>query len=367
MTTRILSFAIIGLAILASHATMEAEVSSLLPSASPAPSYVGVDRFDWDLDRVGNVEVEFSNADVSEIKLHYNISIRDTEIRAFEVDCTTPLLPTVTTLSSETVIVSPTHADFTVNVDIAQDNVTASPIWSDVGDGEGLISMCVRVDLVLDDTTTSVNFHETKLFISISMVQGFEVVGIDLNRINATTVTDEAVLDYNVTACQCDEFGTCGSSILTQGSDVWICVKTEADNLEIAEVRELTMTQGTTFSTTPIVAGVEDPLTRVTLGGDGKEVRIRYQIISAFFSDPDPEDIVASGSVLMVLTDGNARRLMRDIKVVQRERELEEDVNEAFDDVRITLESSQAESSSTVAGSFASMIVIVVGGMVAVV
>lgn len=93
-----------------------------------------IDTFDWDLDFLLNeTEIAFSeDADTSEVVLHYNISIRDTLIRAFEADCVTPIPSNVTTLTSQSVQTSPTHANFTVFVDLKQDTIKGSGVWTDV-------------------------------------------------------------------------------------------------------------------------------------------------------------------------------------------------------------------------------------------
>ena len=334
---------------------------SLAPSTSPAPSFAVQEqtRFDWDITRVGNADVAFSeDAETSEIKLHYNISVRDTMIQALESDCVTPIPPNVASLTFEMNKTSVTHANFTVNVDIKQEAISKYPaVWTDVSVGEGLISMCVRVDLMLDDAfNTSVMFHEQKVFISVSSLQdfnGFDVTGISLNRLNATEENGSGNFSYNVTACQCDASGICGNSVLTQGDSVYLCLETLSPNIVIVDVRELTMAQGA-FNTTPIVAGAKDAMTLVTV--EGKQASIRYQLISAFFSTPNPEELVAIGSALLGFSDDNGRRLVR-AKIVQRELQDEEPV-ENFN-VRMTVES---DSSGTCAGGIASMVLLMIGG-----
>jgi len=340
---------------------------SLSPSASPAPTVdvpanPSLPAFSWSIEPKDNATlITFSeDADTSEIQLFYNISLRNTKIEVYEDDCSTPVPATVTTLTSSLQNTSLTHGDLTVDVNIQQDTILSSPIWTDAGVGEGLISMCVRVDLMLNDDI-SVNFHETKLYASVSLLQGFEISGIDLNRLNATDENGSADLDYNVIACHCDANRTCVDTVLTQGSDMYICVETTAPNVEIAEIRELTMAQND-FNTTPIVAGVEDPLTFVTI--DGKEASIRYQIISAFFADPFPEDIVASGTVLLAFTDDGGRRLLRTsrVNIMQPERELADEVQEGFS-VVVGAQGTPSESSGAFArgafgGGFASLMVV---------
>jgi hypothetical protein len=274
----------------------------------------------------------------------------------------------VTILTSEYEATSEIHSNFSVTVDIQQDNVLESSIWSDVGVGQGLISLCVRVDLLLGDLAeTSVTFHETIMDVSIGLLQGFEITGIDLSRVNATEMTDSTDLGYEVTACHCNATGSCVNDILSQGSDVYLCVETTAPNVKIAAIQELTMVQGS-FNTTPIVSGIEDPLTLVTI--DGKEATVRYQIISAFFEDPDPLDIVAIGSVLLAFTDDNDLTRFLRAKVLpgrvasssRPARELVSDDVEQGWSVQMPVESANPESSGAACGLFGGMIVLMVSG-----
>jgi hypothetical protein len=226
----------------------------------------------------------------------------------------------------------------------------------------------VRLDLVLDDPAeTSVNFYEQKLFVNVGLLSGFTVTGIDLTRLEATEETGTADVEYNVTACHCNAARTCIDTVLTQGSDVYLCVETTAANIEISEIRDLTMAQGA-FNTTPIVDGVPDALTFVTI--NGKEASIRYQIISAFFADAVPADIVATGQALLSFTDDNGSRLLRTsrINIAQpdRERELLGEVQEDGFEVTMAVQGSELESSGAFACGFASVIVIMVSGVAAV-
>jgi hypothetical protein len=371
--SRFLITAIMALAVLAPRVLGESQSPSFAPSSSPAPSYIDVEQFEWDIEPARTAEVSLTEAsNTTEIKLFYNISIRDTKIQAFESDCTTPIPSIVTTLSSETVITSPTHANFTIRVDIAQKNIMNYPgVWMDVGVGEGLISMCIRLDLTLGDVAeTSVNFHETVMDVSVGLLlQGFEVINIDLDRLNATEVTDSVDLDYNVTAFQCDDNGDVSNEVLTQGSDVFLCVETTASNVEIAEIRELIMTQGA-FSTTPIVAGIEDTLTLVTIFD--KEAIIRYQVVSQFFADPSPDNIVATGSVILAFTDDSGRRRAKVVPAVpSRDLELEDAQveEEGFSLEMAVCSANPPESSGTCANvaSFITSLIctLVIGGAVA--
>lgn len=336
------------------------DISTLSPSAIVADP----EQFQWDIARVGSVQLSFTEeAGTSEIVLSYNISLRNYKIQVFEDDCVTPAPPDVTNVTSELIIATTTHGDLSVNVDLKQDAIINSDLWNGTGIGEGYISMCIRVDLLLGDLAeTSVTFHEQKLFVTISLIQGFEVTGIDLDRLEADEEDGNVTSNYTLSACQCDESFTCVNTILTQGSDVYICVETTAPNMEIAQVRELRFTQGV-FSVSPVVDGVADALSKVFYAG--KEVSIRYQMISTFFEDPNPADVIASGSVLLAFTDESRRRQLRLVKLVPRalQKKTEEDVFK----VTMTLAASDASAGTALRGfvSVAVGIVIAVVGAIA--
>lgn len=193
---------------------------------------------------------------------------------------------------------------------------------------------------------------------SIGLLQGFEITGIELDRLNATETAGSTDFDYNVTAFHCDSSGVPTSAILTQGSDVYLCIETTAPNVEIADVRELAMSQGGVVVTTPIVAGDEDALTEVTV--NGKEATIQYQIISAFFVDPNPDDIVATGSVLLAFTDDDGRRLLRSAKVATvPPRKLDDKEEESFT-VTMSAQSGNLDDSGAFTCGIASCAVVIV-------
>lgn len=143
--------------------------------------------------------------------------------------------------------------------------------------------------------------------------QGFEVSGIDLHGLDASKEDKEASFDFQLSACQCDETSTCISEVLQQGSSIYICVVTTAPNGEIDKVNGLTFTQGA-FSVSPIVNGTADVLTAMFV--EGKEARIRHQLISAFFTDPNPADVTCTGAVSLRFTNDAGRRVLRTAKMI---------------------------------------------------
>jgi hypothetical protein len=356
---------------------------SAAPSVSNAPSQKTSvvstqNKFAWDLVRLGDAAVAFSaDASESEIVLNYNISIRETNIQVFQFDCNTIVPPEEVSLNgtiSEFSPVSTTHQNLTIRVDIKQDAVIGSGIWSDgETDGVGTISMCIRVDLTLDDENkTSVTFHEQKLDLTIGLLQGFEVTGIDLNRTEASNEDGTGNFDYELTACQCDEASVCvpEGTLLTQGEDVFICVETEAPDVEIERIQSLRMNQGT-FDQFPIINGVEGPLTSVSYTTNRKEASIRYQLISRFFEDPTPQSIIANGTALLAFTDNTGGRRLLRAKLVERalaepnlvDRALSSD-SESFA-VTVELAAGVEETSSAAGRGILSMTIIMVGSLIA--
>jgi hypothetical protein len=322
-----------------------------------------ITKFDWDIEfLLPQTEFTFSEkADTSEVKLFYNVSLRETIITAYEIDCSTPIPTNVTELSSTLTATSTMYADLEVFVDIKQDTVTESTIWEDKGTGKGQIAMCIRLDLVLPSTTLSVNYHEMKFFINVETTQGFNVTDISLDRTAATNETGTGAFDYQVSACHCDPSSfDCyaindPNSVLTQGSDITLCVETAAPNVRIADIRSLTMTQGEgddAVVTNPIENGAEDPLTQTTI--NGKNARVQYQVISDFFKNEDPADIIATGTVLLEFYSEEGSRMLRSVSI----RDLTEESNEGFEVPPIPVKSAAAEqtSSANLIGSFTGIV-----------
>mmetsp|Transcript_13681 Transcript_13681/g.24772 ORF Transcript_13681/g.24772 Transcript_13681/m.24772 type:complete len:483 (-) Transcript_13681:107-1555(-) len=323
-----------------------------------------ITKFDWDIEfLLPQTEFTFSEeADTSEVKLFYNISLREIIITAYEIDCSTPIPTNVTELSSTRTATSTMYAELEVFVDIKQDTVTESTIWEDKGTGKGQIAMCIRLDLVLPSTTLSVNYHEMKFFIDVETTQGFNVTDISLDRTAATNETGTGEFDYQVSACHCDpSFFDCyaindPNSVLTQGSDILLCVETTAPNVRINDIRSLTMTGDDV--TNPIVNGNGDALTQTTVVG--KKARIRYQVISSFFQNENPTPIVASGIVLLeFFSEGS--RMLRSVSFVPPSRDLEEELNQGFAVDPIPVESAAEQTSS--ASLIGGFLGIVVGGV----
>lgn len=263
------------------------------------------------------------DSDFEEINLTYNISLRESTVQVFEEDCITSVPTSVVGVSTSTTIMSPTHGLLEVDLNIRQETVVGSGVWNG-GNGVGYVDMCVRVDLVLDnDNSTSVNFHEQKIFVTIGLNQGFHVTDIDLGRNGPDQTNKTTTANYDIYACQCNSTFMCDSTVLAQGSDVYICVISNASNVEIGGIQGLQFIQGN-FSTSPIDSGVEDALTAVVQ--TGRVAAIRSQLVSEFFEDANPANVVAQGVATIQFV--NSTRRLASVDVSRMLQEIEEEDTE---------------------------------------
>ena len=198
-----------------------------------------------------------------------------------------------------------------------------------------------------DDLETSVVFHEQKLFITIDMIENFDVVAIDLNRDTPSEHVTNTQVSYNVVACQCNDGFECEKEEVSQNSVVSICVRSLTPNVEIADIRALSLLQrGVARSL--ITDGVADDLTEVMLSdsGNGKLAVVRMQLVSGFFDLP--ENITAQGTCALTFgsyaVNNGKDRLLRSFGFVSGRDLLEG--GEASFDVELTLMDAAKESFS---------------------
>lgn len=181
-----------------------------------------------------------------------------------------------------------------------------SSIWSPGDVGIGYINVCIRVDLL--DGAISVHFLEQKLFVTIGLIQGFEVTTVVLSRVSADKEDGNADTHYQLIACQCDETFECVTSVLVQGSAVYICVIALADDVEVIDIQSLSFSQGS-FSVDSVVDGVPDILSDVKV--IDKIGIVRSQMRSVFFEHEHPDDVIADGSALVRFTSDAGTRFLR--------------------------------------------------------
>jgi hypothetical protein len=267
-------------------------------------------KFDWFLQRIGPVTVSFSDeSKEDEIKLTYSISHRNATVKVYDITCENQVSSALINVSQSRNIDSPSLTQLNVVLDINQAIVRNSNIWTDgQTKAEGLIEICVRVDLVLDNAEkTSVNFHEQKLYMTIGLSQGFTVSQIDLDREAAEEKDEEAQVDYGITSCQCNFDRKCANEVLVQGEILFLCVNAPLDSdIEISDVEQLSLAQGSRIISA-VKNSTSDALTDVSLFG--KVAFIRTQLPSNLFDRFDPGNLTAVGQVALRFGSGRRRRL----------------------------------------------------------
>jgi hypothetical protein len=291
---------------------------SRLPSKSPVTSVltalgtvvptVVLSKFDWDLERIGDIAVSFSDATKNEITLNYNISNRPFVITILDKTCNVPVPASIVGFSTTTTIKSSTHSNLDVALEVKKDSVVGSNIWSNGNSGVGYIDLCIRVDLVLDDGTkkTSINFQEQKIYITIDLQEGFSLVNIDLNRNSAAQTNSAASANYTILACQCNQDFVCVNTILAQGSDVFVCIYSNSSGVQVAGISDLTFLQDG-FSIAPIVNSTEDAITSVSVSHKGALIHSKMR--SEFFAKTDPANVLVEGVAVLAFAANGVRHL----------------------------------------------------------
>ena len=319
------------------------------PSFAPAVTPISLlGKTDWDIDRAGNITVQFSESSADqEINITFDIHRRDALVQVFEEDCKTTVDASIIGLSTTRAPISIMKDALEVILDIKQDAVMQSPIFSEIDAEAAAINLCVRVDLLqAGDGASSVVFYDQNLVITVDMTADFSVMNIVLVREN-DSVDVGASFEYTMTACQCNEQLECVTDTLTQASDALICVETNATNVEIESIRQLIFTQGL-LSQNAVEDGETGDLTIVTLVG--KKAVIRTKLFSVFFDQDAPGSIDATGVCTLIFADdnGQVRRLRAPVMTGRDLKEISgEEVTDADFDVEFLLEKGLGSSGSS--------------------
>mmetsp|Transcript_16871 Transcript_16871/g.25522 ORF Transcript_16871/g.25522 Transcript_16871/m.25522 type:complete len:469 (-) Transcript_16871:139-1545(-) len=310
------------------------------PTVTPT---IPLDKFSWDLERIGNATIVFDESTSDqEILLTYNASLRTTVVTVFDEDCNVAIGPDVIGISQETTITSPTHGLLEVFLDLKEDAIIDSLIWSDDSDtssndsgpSTGYVDFCVRVDLRLNDGS-SVNFDEHKVHITVGLSIGFNLSeAIDLDREAAKEIFEEVDTTYEIQSCQCNASFICEEETLSQGDDLYVCVFTNVTNIEISAIEEVDLVQGS-LSISAVSNSTVDALTTASLYG--KLAVIRTQLRSALFAELDPEDLSVSGKCSITFSNDTATSSSRRKLRFESFRNLQS-VSQDEDDVNFNLE-----------------------------
>jgi len=261
---------------------------------------------------VGQPIVAFSDESSNqEIVMNYNTSARPIDVRLFTGDCVTPISNGAITANSEVVPGNTSgYQDVQVKLDIdtAIIATSSSSIWSQSTDSStGYIQFCVQMNVMYE--TTSLNFHETKLALTIAMANSFEVTSLATDRDDAEINNLEAELDYFVEAYQCTPGGDRLATTLSQGSILTVCIETNATDVRLGSILYLSLDQiGSDAVATPINNGVTDGLTSA-LPCVGNKCIVRTMMLSSFFGQGTTNPVTVSGTAVFAF-GSNSRHLL---------------------------------------------------------
>lgn len=202
-----------------------------------------------------------------------------------------------------------------IEIDIVQAQIMASDYFASVTSTTGDIKFCIKYEVCEEDSVnsgtcgTSVNFLEDKVTITVDFSSEFTVTGVSTERTDAIESAKSASLLYTVFAKQCTEAGAdYTGGALTQGSKLNTCVWTNATDVSVSDIDEMTLTGFITFSAVT-TGGTVNALCEETCGPTSgeNECMVSCMLISGFFPQTGIVDINVTGTA--ILSFDSARRL----------------------------------------------------------
>eukprot|EP00978_Attheya_sp_CCMP212_P010954 scaffold26670_cov46-Attheya_sp.AAC.1 len=249
-----------------------------------------------------NATIAFDDeSKTEEIKMYFNVSDKARQITVFESDCRTPISSTVIDATSDFVIRSEAHGDLIVSLDIKEEAVADSPIWSwdEVESNLAHIDICVRVELLvqkLDNSTIGVNFLHAELSVTLDMAIGFD---------SATIVAEEESFG-------CNDAWECISEPITQSEFLSICLVTNSSGTRFESLDSFQLKQpigGGTLFDKKVEAG--EPMSELTnVVVNGNRLKIMTQPANYFFLN-GAVNVIAEGFAVLEFGATGERRLLR--------------------------------------------------------
>lgn len=249
----------------------------------------GVDKLDWDI-VFGGAAVKFNQEEPATVELNYEIHARNNAVTLYESNCMVPIPRSLVLVQVATQTLSSKKESLLVDMDINLEKLSESSIYTEPESGQGILSVCVRVDL-FDEEMQSVVFDERRLSVFLDTSTNLEVLDVQLDE-EEESMDVEASVDYEVEACQCDESLACIDFPIYPDEDTMICIATKMDAVRVASIQQLQFFKGS-LSQTAVHNGDEDDLTMVTFHEN--KVVVRTRLVSAFFEDEESLGIHARG------------------------------------------------------------------------
>jgi len=287
-----------------------AQVAALLaPLLSTVVAQTG--DFAWDITPVENWPQIAFDATTSESEVMFRYAYTGTldenkylSAALFQADCTSPA---ENSLNVTNFLITGSELD--LDLDIIQSTITDSVHYSPTSATTANIDFCLRVDYnyknALGDVM-SVNFHETKVDITVDLTANFTLTGITTDRTAADEDAANADLDYPVEAYFCNDVnGLIVPAPFAQGSSLQVCVKIDdtvvTEEVYVDDILSFVVSQpaGPEVAGTPnVLNGSPDPLTEKACGLDGI-CNVKTMLPSRYFVDPIPNDLQVDGIALL--------------------------------------------------------------------
>lgn len=262
-------------------------------------------KMDWDIDFI-DASVSFTDSEPATIDLEYEIHARANAVTVFEADCNQSVNETVYSIETRTKNLSTSKQSLSVDIKFNPGHLSESAIYTEPGPGNGVLAICVRVDLLNEDKV-SISFDQRRLSIVLDTSMNFEVLDVQIDETQERTEV-KASVEYAVTACQCDENLVCIDKPVNPDGDTLLCLGTEMEGLKVASIEQLQFFQGS-LSQIAVRNRQEEDLTIVEWVGEHAVVRTR--LVSAFFEGDENLGIHARGKCILSFVHGGHLRALR--------------------------------------------------------
>ena len=272
----------------------------------------GLADFDWDImPEPDYPSISFEDANIDkEVRFLYNYT-GDTTDPSKEIRYTLLRGDCEEAASTGAIAVSfskdfPALKEYQLDINILQDTVTGTPEYTDIDATSAMINFCVRVDYVYIDALGNeegVNFHETNVTINIDLTANFTLTAINVERIDADQIDEEAALNRDVQAYFCDdEYNKLTDPRFVQGDIMPVCVEiapTDRFLYHLSDVMEMDLEQQKQLDPTKkdrsdivlnqYAVGLSDKFCRNGI------CRMRHQLASKFFDERNPSNLDIEG------------------------------------------------------------------------
>lgn len=207
-----------------------------------------------------------------------------------------------------------------VGVDIPKIGSQSNPNIYNGTDEGGNITICLKECLHTEDNAYVVLCDDTNINLEVDLTGGFASFDLtaNLERTEADVVEEEVTYDKFVNAYLCDDAKEPldSSAVYTQNSILKICVKSSnSDVIDIENIEELQLHQADLMFDA-IKGGKSTISTLVRKNCQNNICQVAIQMLAMFFSDNDPEDLVATGRVRMKFPNADGNRYLKEDAVI---------------------------------------------------